>query len=421
MKKKCFLFIAALQIIILNGLQSNAQDIHYAHTLIEELCSPTYFGRGYIKNGVNLAADYLEKEFQNIKLKKFGNSYIQQYSFGVNTHPGEIRCKLDKKPMQVGIDYLVSAGATRFQGNCKLLHFNTRDSNDISLLLKKIEKGFDENDALVLHFSGQRGNRFVDSCKAIHHTPKLIIFTEEKKLTHTIATKTDDYNSLVFIDSSIRNTENIEIQFENEWQPNLENRNVIGYVKGKRSDSCIVFSAHYDHLGMQGNAMFPGANDNASGSSMILYLAKYFAKHKPNRNIVFILFSGEEAGLLGSKYFTSHPTFDITKIKMLVNVDIMGSAEKGITVVNGEVFRDNFNLLHSINDKNLLIPEVKIRGKTKNSDHYYFSEMGIPSFFIYSMGGPGYYHDIFDKAASVSLTNYEKVAQLLIDFVAALK
>ena len=106
---------------------------------------------------------------------------------------------------------------------------------------------------------------------------------------------------------------------------------------------------------------------------------------------------------------------------MLVNVDIMGSAEKGITVVNGEVFRDNFNLLQSINDKNLLIPEVKIRGKTKNSDHYYFSEMGIPSFFIYSMGGPGYYHDIFDKAASVSLTNYEKVAQLLIDFVAALK
>ena len=226
---------------------------------------------------------------------------------------------------------------------------------------------------------------------------------------------------MVFIDIAIRHTEAIDIQFTHEWQPNLENRNVIGSVKGKRSDSCIVFSAHYDHLGMQGNAQFPGANDNASGSSMILYLARYFSKHKPNRNIIFILFSGEEAGLLGSKYFTSHPTFDIAKIKMLVNIDIMGSAEKGITVVNGETFRKQFDLLRSINDKDSLIPEVKIRGKTKNSDHYYFSEMGIPSFFIYSMGGPGYYHDIFDKAASVSLTNYEQVAKLLIDFVAALK
>lgn len=106
---------------------------------------------------------------------------------------------------------------------------------------------------------------------------------------------------------------------------------------------------------------------------------------------------------------------------MLVNIDIMGSAEKGITVVNGETFRKQFDLLRSLNDKNSLLPEVKIRGKTKNSDHYYFSEMGIPSFFIYSMGGPGYYHDIFDKASSVSLTNYEQVAKLLIDFVAALK
>ncbi|MBK7692035.1 MAG: M28 family peptidase [Bacteroidetes bacterium] len=421
MNTRFFLLVAALQLFVLNIQLSNAQDIQYAHTIIEELCSPTYYGRGYVNNGANLAADFLEKEFHDIKLKKFGNSYIQQYSFGVNTHPGQIQCKLDKKPMQVGIDFLVSAGATSFQGTCKLLHFNTRDSNDISLLHKKIEKGFDEKDALVLHYSGQRGNRFVDSCKAYQHMPKLIIFTEEKKLTHTIATKTDDYNSLVFIDSAIRNTEAIDIQFTNEWQPNLENRNVIGYVKGKRNDSCIVFSAHYDHLGMQGNAQFPGANDNASGSSMILYLARYFSKHKPNRNIIFILFSGEEAGLLGSKYFTSHPTFDIAKIKMLVNIDIMGSAEKGITVVNGETFRKQFDLLRSINDKDSLIPEVKIRGKTKNSDHYYFSEMGIPSFFIYSMGGPGYYHDIFDKAASVSLTNYEQVAKLLIDFVAALK
>ncbi len=421
MIQRFYFFLASIHILIFNWQPAHSQDIHYAKEIIRELCSTNYSGRGYINNGVNLAADFLEDEFEKIKLRKFGNSYIQHYSFEVNTHPGEILCTVDKKRMQVGIDFLVAAGATRLSKQCKLLHFNTRDSNDIALLLKKIEKGFNDEDALVLHFSGQRGSRFVDSCKAHNHIPKLIIFTEEKKLTHTIATKLDDYNSVIFIDSAIRSSESIEIQFENKWQPSSENKNVIGYIKGKRSDSSIVFSAHYDHLGMQGNAQFPGANDNASGTSMILYLAKYFAQHKPKCNIVFILFSGEEAGLLGSKYFTSHPPFDITKIKMLVNIDIMGSAEKGITVVNGEVFREKFDLLKSLNDTKNLIPEVKIRGKTKNSDHYYFSEMGIPSFFIYSMGGPGYYHDIFDKADSVSLDNYEKVAQLLIDFVSAIK
>jgi Zn-dependent M28 family amino/carboxypeptidase len=164
------------------------------------------------------------------------------------------------------------------------------------------------------------------------------------------------------------------------------------------------------------DAMFPGASDNASGTSMILYLANYYSKYKPKDNIVFILFSGEEAGLMGSSYFTSHPTFDIQKIKMLVNIDIMGNADKGITVVNGEVYKPQFDLLTRINKKGQYLPEIKIRGKAKNSDHYYFSEKGIPAFFIYSNGGKGYYHDIYDKADQLELTNYEQVAKLLIEF-----
>ncbi|KXK42568.1 MAG: peptidase M28, partial [Bacteroidetes bacterium OLB11] len=78
------------------------------------------------------------------------------------------------------------------------------------------------------------------------------------------------------------------------------------------------------------------------GTSMILYLAKYFSVHKPLYNIVFILFSGEEAGLKGSEYFTTNPIFDIKKIKTLINIDIMGDAQNGITVVNGEVYKKCF-------------------------------------------------------------------------------
>lgn len=409
--------------IFLLGLTqlSRAQDINYAKNIISELCSEKYKGRGYVAEGGHKAADFLAKEFSDLKLKKFGNSYTQSYAFPVNTHPTAITCTLDQKAMAVGKDFLVSAGSAGIQDKFKLLHFNTRDSMESILLLKKIQKGFDPKDALVLHFSSHRGNKWIDSCVANKHFPGLIIFTEEKKLTHTIATELDGYKSLVFIDSAIAGKENIQIDFENKLEPVYENKNIIGYIKGKKSDSCIVFSAHYDHLGMQGNAMFPGASDNASGCSMVLYLAKYFSKTKPPCNMVFMLFSGEEAGLIGSEYFTTFPTFDIHKIKMLVNIDIMGSAENGITVVNGEVYKQKFETLQALNTANHYLPEVKIRGKARNSDHYHFSEKGIPAFFIYSMGGAGFYHDVFDQAATLSLTNYENVAKLLIDFVGTLR
>lgn len=398
-----------------------AQDLNYARKIIQELCSETYQGRGYVNDGVNKAADYLAAEFSALKLRKFRDSYIQTYSFPVNTHPYPISCETDGLPLKTGEDFLVSAGSPSVSGSFRLLHFNTRDTTEQELLYKKIERGFDEDEALVLHFSGQRNNKFIDTCVVLQHMPKLILFTEEKKLTHTIARKIDTYSSLVFIDSAIAGRETIRVSFENKWQTSLGNQNLIGYIKGKRSDSFIVFSAHYDHLGMQGDAMFPGASDNASGSSMILYLAKHFSKSKPACNMVFILFSGEEAGLMGSEFFTANPTFDIQKIKMLVNIDIMGDAKNGITVVNGEVFKAKFDALVKLNATRNYLPEVRIRGKARNSDHYHFSEKGIPSFFIYSMGGAGYYHDVFDKANTLTLANYENVAKLLIDFVHFLK
>lgn len=394
-----------------------AQDIHYAKKVIKKLCAKKFKGRGYVDKGVHKAAKYLVKQYKHLHLQKFGNTYTQSYQFPVNTHPGNIHCLVDGKASISGADYIVTASSPGVSGRFSLLHFNLKDSMDGIKLMSKIRKGFAKEEAPVLHFSAQRHNGFVDSMLTYDHLPGLIIFTEEKKLTHTIARQTDRFSSMTFIDSAICDKSHIDIEFHHAFETAYPNKNIIGYIPGKRSDSLLVFSAHYDHLGMMGKAMFPGASDNASGSSMILYLAKYFSKYKPPFDMVFILFSGEEAGLMGSAYFTAHPTFDISHIKMLINIDIMGDAKNGITVVNGEVFRQPFDKLQAINNSKQYLPEVRIRGKAKNSDHYHFSEKGIPAFFIYSMGGAGFYHDIFDKANTLSLENYEQVAKLLIDFV----
>ena len=73
------------------------------------------------------------------------------------------------------------------------------------------------------------------------------------------------------------------------------------------------------------DTFFPGANDNASGVSMLLNLAKYYKAHPANYSIAFIFFSGEEAGLLGSKYYSEHPIFPLSKIKFLVNLVLLGT------------------------------------------------------------------------------------------------
>jgi len=163
-------------------------------------------------------------------------------------------------------------------------------------------------------------------------------------------------------------------------------------------------------------AYFPGASDNASGTAMLLYLANYFAKNPQHYTMVFIAFSGEEAGLLGSSYFVNHPMIPLDHIRFLTNLDIMGDATDGITVVNATEFSKQFDALQRINNSKSYLPQIKSRGKAANSDHYHFTEAGVPSFFIYTNGGKGFYHDVFDNAASLSMTNIDMLAKLLVAF-----
>jgi len=256
---------------------SFAQDLNYAKHIIADLCSEKMSGRGYVDDGVNKAAVYLEEEFKRLKLKKFGDSYSQSYSFSVNTIPGPILCKGDQQEWKAGIDFLIDAGSPSIAGQFRLLKFSGTDSLDLILLRKKIKQGFAKDEALVLRHTTARASHILDTCKLYQHLPACIIFTEDKKLTHTIASQVNVVASMIIWDSLLAEKESIQLNFTHQLIPNFTCKNLAAYVKGKNTDSMIVFTAHYDHLGKQGpQAMFPGANDNASGVSMILYLANYF-------------------------------------------------------------------------------------------------------------------------------------------------
>jgi hypothetical protein len=193
---------------------------------------------------------------------------------------------------------------------------------------------------------------------------------------------------------------------------------VIAFLPAKKkSKKTIVYTAHYDHLGRMGtNTYFPGANDNASGTAMLLSMAAYFKKNPVDYNVLFIAFAGEEAGLVGSKHFVENPTFKLKKMSFLLNLDIMGSGEEGVTVVNATLYEKQFALLQEINKEKQLLAQVKSRGPAANSDHYWFIQFNVPAFFIYTMGPNKHYHDIFDTYEELSFVEYQDITTMLVEF-----
>jgi Zn-dependent M28 family amino/carboxypeptidase len=161
---------------------------------------------------------------------------------------------------------------------------------------------------------------------------------------------------------------------------------------------------------------FPGANDNASGTAMLLSMANYFKQNPIDRSLIFIAFAGEEAGLVGSKFFVGNPLVKLKKINFVLNLDIMGSGEEGITVVNATLFDSEFKQLQKINQEQKFISQIKSRGPAANSDHYWFTQMNVPAFFIYTMGPNKNYHDIFDTYENLSFAAYQDLVALLCAF-----
>lgn len=122
---------------------------------------------------------------------------------------------------------------------------------------------------------------------------------------------------------------------ERSDEESLTGRNVVGFIDNN-AENTIVIGAHYDHLGMgdegslhRGDPMVHnGADDNASGVAVMLHLADKLLEGNTNNNYLFIAFSGEEMGLLGSNYFVKNPTIDITKVNYMINMDMVGRLKK---------------------------------------------------------------------------------------------
>ena len=133
--------------------------------------------------------------------------------------------------------------------------------------------------------------------------------------------------------------------------------------------------------------------------------------------MIFICFGAEEAGLKGSKYFTDYPLLKLKKVKLLINLDIVGTGKEGIAIVNAFEQKKATTLIGKINSKQNIFDRIKLRGQAPNSDHFWFSKQKVPSIFIYTMGGIKAYHDPWDKHETLPLNKIEDLQNLVIEFL----
>ncbi len=411
--------------IALIVVQIHAQDRAYARKVLHKLTSPAMHGRGYVKQGDKKAADFIVEQFKKDQLTSFTKDYFQLYDIPMNTMPGKVKVQVDNKKLQPGYDFVVSSSSPAIKGTFNLIFAPETVINDSTLAIYLQEHDFDTVDFLVI-----KGNfkKYYGESVACTNLKGFIQLRDEQPWWHV----SNGYRvaSACWIKSRPEyfpeEAKTVTLNIETEFYDTYPTQNVIAYVKGKSEPNrFIAFTAHYDHLGMMGKKVyFPGANDNGSGTSIVLDLAAYYSKpeNQPEKSIVFMLFSGEETGLKGSTYYTKHPLFPLEGIDFLINLDMVGTGSEGITIVNAKAFKDVFDAFTSVNEEHHYVPEIKPRGEACNSDHCPFYQKGVKSIFIYTRGKEHTaYHNIYDTDKDFPFTVYNGLFRLLTTYVSSIQ
>jgi hypothetical protein len=396
-----------------------------AKGLVDTLAGPAMHGRGYVLNGSGLAADWLEARFKRIGLQPLNGTHAEPFTFDVNTFPDSVRFAVDGRSLLPGTDFIVDPASGRSEGTFDVAHLSLADLTMPER--RRTTLGAITGMATVLHFPPTTN---ADSLRlyarledeVVNYGP--VLRRNTGKLTWGVARHALP-NAVVEVRAELLpdTARQITLRVRNTFVRGHQARNVWGVAPAKgKSKDWLLITAHYDHLGHMGpEVVFPGANDNASGVAMLITLAEWFKAHPAKVNILFVAFAGEEAGLVGSEWFAVDRPMDLSTIKLVLNLDLNGTGEEGITVVNATEQKAVFDQLVAINTKGQRLAQVKPRGPACNSDHCSFTKRGIPGIFIYTMGGISAYHDVNDIPATLPLTEFGDLALNLIELVGVLK
>ena len=215
-------------------------------------------------------------------------------------------------------------------------------------------------------------------------------------------------------------------------QKYVKGENVLGFIEGTDlKDEILIITAHYDHLGKKDSLVYNGADDNVSGTAAILEIAEAFMKAKkdsagPRRSVLIMPVSGEEKGLLGSKYYTENPVYPLDKTIANLNVDMIGRTDKNhengdyIYLIGSDRLSKELHVISEQVNKKYFNLELDYTFNEKDdpnryyyrSDHYNFAKNNIPVIFYFT-GVHEDYHKPTDTTEKIDFEKIQKISRFI--------
>lgn len=391
---------------------------------VDTLAAPAMHGRGYLHGGHERAAAYLVEQFREIGLEPVGGSYTQPFPLRVGTFPEAPELVVDGRSLELGDAFVPSRAAASGAGSGRVvdvgagLHLSAWGIDEMSgrdlkgavaVLRERVPEEVARNDSIPAETYALPAR-----IEAVRQAGAQAVVVLSEPLTfggHFFDVALPVL--LVAADQWPDDARTVRYRVRHDRGQTVRARNVMGRIEGtERPDSLLLVMAHYDHLGALGESVFfPGANDNASGVAALLELARYFSEHPPRYSVLFVAFSGEEVGLVGSRYFAARPPADLDRVRFLLNFDMVASGRNGVMAVAGRDFPGAYNRLQAISDS-LGSGPLAARPNAPNSDHYFLIEAGAPGFYLYTRDGTQPYHHVDDVPETLEWNDWWQVYHL---------
>ena len=407
--KKIFLSIPAFFVFLFSFSQKIDKIINVAEVeRIEKILSADDMqGRRTFTAGIDKAANFIESEFSKNKLKYFGNekSYFQNF----------VMTKIKSQEI-IGMLDNDSLSAANVAVNTTTAEINLTSFTDYEVVKVKKE---DDLFKIILPLIAQEKNLLILIDTA--HTKR---FRNLKQFVGN--SKFQSSTSQLFILTSNHTPTSIKLQIRSEI---IEQKlkNVVGVLPGKsKKDEYVIFSGHYDHLGIgkpnnEQDSIFNGANDDAAGTTAMILLSKYFSllKEKNERTIIFVAFTAEEVGGFGSSYFSKQ--LNAEKIMAMFNIEMIGTESKwgtssayitGFEKSNmGKILQNNL-----ADSKFKFEPDPYPKQKLfYRSDNATLAELGVPAHTISTskMDSEKFYHTLNDEIETLDMVNMTEIIKAI--------
>ena len=418
MKKSILLISIVFSVLNFLNVSAFGQDTQYVRKQLIKLCGPEMHGRGYYKRGDSIAAFYIADQFKKLGIKSFTGDFIQRHDFNVNRINRTV-VKFNGLELKFNRDYVVSAYSGSVKGTFKPVMINASLMQNPDKFLEAVN-GTPAPKVVVLDSAGLKNPGLYRFIRGLATGKEMGIAALIEVFTATPGTYPGRWQNKaaeikVGKPALPEALTEVELDIENEYFEHYPTQNVVGYLQGE-TDQYIVFTAHYDGYGSYGEGNYnAAAEDNGSGTAMVMDLARhYMLGKKPYYSVAFMLFSGEEVGLMGSKYYAEHPQFPLDKIKLVINLDMVMTGQDGVILFGGNGRPNEAAIVQKINEEKQYMKNVESKDGTANSDHYPFQEKGVPAIFFLTKGPSGRGHGPDDTYDKLPLYAYENLFKLVV-------